>query len=376
MRQKCECDVHVVDRKFDYFSIMCYTVSDMAKTTTPKKSIKSAAKAKQPVKTKKTAAKPAKAAAKPAVKSTAKPAAKSTAKSGAKNASKSSAKSGTKSTVKSAEKKASKTSSVKSKKPVQTKASAKNASKTVPAKSASTSSKTAAKKSAGTAAPKTEAAKPVPKKSKSSRFRINQKIVYPSQGVGKITDINEQIFREQTMLYYNIYIEASDMVVMVPVERAEELGIRAIVSAAEAETALNLLSDDFEPITSDWKLRYQMNLDLLKKGSINDIATIVRCLYNRSKVKELPILERKLYDSARKLLEDEISFATGKSLKEVETLIHIKLEPPGAAPKVKHVINIDDDEDDNLMDDMNTNSNDSDDGDASDDDSSYDDDSF
>lgn len=177
--------------------------------------------------------------------------------------------------------------------------------------------------------------------------------------------------------YYNIYIEASDMTVMARVEYAEELGIRAIVSASEAEKALNLLSDDFEPITSDWKLRYQMNLDLLKKGSINDIATIVRCLYNRSKVKELPILERKLYDSARKLLEDEISFATGKSLKEVETLIHIKLEPPGSAPKVKHVINIDDDEDDNLMDDMNTGSNESDDGDSSgDDDSSYDDDSF
>jgi len=158
--------------------------------------------------------------------------------------------------------------------------------------------------------------------------------------------------------------------------RDERYDIRAIVSASEAEKALDLLSDDFEPITSDWKLRYQMNLDLLKKGSINDIATIVRCLYNRSKVKELPILERKLYDSARKLLEDEISFATGKSLKEVETLIHIKLEPPGSAPKVKHVINIDDDEDDNLMDDMNASSNESDDGDASDEDSSYDDDSF
>ena len=37
------------------------------------------------------------------------------------------------------------------------------------------------------------------------------------------------------------------MVVMVPVERAEELGIRAIVSASEAEKALDLLSDDFEP---------------------------------------------------------------------------------------------------------------------------------
>jgi len=185
-----------------------------------------------------------------------------------------------------------------------------------------------------------------------TKFKITQKVVYPSQGVGKVTDITEQTFKEQKLWYYNIYIEASDMVVMVPVERAEELGIRAIVSPEEAEQALQLLSDDFEPITSDWKLRYQMNLDLLKKGSILDIATIVRCLYNRSKVKELPILERKLYDSARKLLEDEISFAMGKAVKDVETLIHTKLEPPGSMPKVKHVVNIDDDDDDNLMDDM------------------------
>ena len=316
----------------------------MAKTTTSKKSVKPAAKAKPPVKTKKAAAKPAKTAAKSAAKIP--------------------AKTGTKTVKKSAVKKTLKAAAEKIKKPVQAKAAGKHASKTAAAKSTSA------------ARSKTGVAKSAPKKSKASRFRINQKIVYPSQGVGKITAINEQIFREQTMLYYNIYIEASDMVVMVPVERAEDLGIRAIVSASEAEKALNLLSDDFEPITSDWKLRYQMNLELLKKGSINDIATIVRCLYNRSKVKELPILERKLYDSARKLLEDEISFATGKSLKEVETLIHIKLEPPGSAPKVKHVINIDDDDDDNLMDDMNANSNESDDGDASDEDSSYDDDSF
>ena len=135
-----------------------------------------------------------------------------------------------------------------------------------------------------------------------TKFQIDQKIVYPSQGVGKITEIFEKDFRGNVMTYYKIYVEASDMVVMVPVEKAEDLGIRAIVSAEEAQKALDLLSADFEPITSDWKLRYQMNLDLLKKGTIADIATIVRCLYNRSKVKELPILERKLYDSAKKLL--------------------------------------------------------------------------
>jgi len=346
----------------------------MAKTTSPKKSAKPETKAKISAKAKKAPEKSAKAAsktgAKTSGKSPAKPAAKSAVKTGAKTAVKKSTKPEAKAKT-----------SVKAKEPAKaasSKAAAKSVSKISAAKkTVSTTSKTGAKTGAKAAPSKSAAGKAASKKSKPSRFRVNQKIVYPSQGVGKITAINDQLFNGEMVPYYNIYIEASDMTVMARVEYAEELGIRAIVSASEAEKALNLLSDDFEPITSDWKLRYQMNLDLLKKGSINDIATIVRCLYNRSKVKELPILERKLYDSARKLLEDEISFATGKSLKEVETLIHIKLEPPGSAPKVKHVISIDDDEDDNLMDDMNTGSNESDDGDSSgDDDSSYDDDSF
>lgn len=199
----------------------------------------------------------------------------------------------------------------------------------------------------------------------SSRFRVNQKVVYPSQGVGKILEVFEKEFKGENVPYYKIYIEASDMVVMVPIANAPNLGIRQIVGAEDAKEALELLSEEGDPITSDWKLRYQMNLDLLKKGTVKDIATIVRTLYNRSKVKELPILERKLYDSARKLLADELSIALGMSEKEVENQIHMKLEPPGATPKIKHVVQLDDDEDDDLMDDVkdskkNNNSDDSD----------------
>lgn len=201
----------------------------------------------------------------------------------------------------------------------------------------------------------------------STQFKVNQKVVYPSQGVGVVTEVFERAFKDNKVLYYKIYIEASDMIVMVPVDNADNLGIREIVSAKEAEEALKLLSDNCEPITSDWKVRYQQNLELLKKGTVKDIATIVRCLYNRSKVKELPILERKLYDSAKKLLEDEISYALGKTAKEIEAEIHTKLEPPGSAPKIKHTIILDDDEDDDLMDDMSDKSDDRDDGDDSDD---------
>jgi CarD family transcriptional regulator len=183
--------------------------------------------------------------------------------------------------------------------------------------------------------------------SKSTAFKVNQKVVYPSQGVGKINAIKEKSFKNEMIPYYVIYLEVSDMTVMVPVAKAEELGIRAIVSKEEAQKALDLISEDFEPIPSDWKLRYQINLDLLKKGSVIDIATIVRSLYHRSKVKELPILERKLYDSARKLLEDEITFSLNIPREEVEALIHTHLEPLGDAaqhPAKEQAVLDDDDE--------------------------------
>jgi CarD family transcriptional regulator len=157
-------------------------------------------------------------------------------------------------------------------------------------------------------------------------FDKDQQVVYPSQGVGTITAIEEKAFKDQKVLYYVIYVEVSDMTIMVPVDKAEGLGIRAIVPQDEARQALELMGQDYEPIPSDWKLRYQINLDLLKKGSVMDIATIVRSLYHRSKVKELPILERKLYDSALKLLEDEISYSLQKPREEVEKLIFARLE--------------------------------------------------
>lgn len=206
-----------------------------------------------------------------------------------------------------------------------------------------------------------------------TEFKVDQRVVYPSQGVGIITEIVDRPFRGkgelegQIVKHYKIYIEVSDMTTLVPVQNVGMLGIRAIVSAEAAQNALDSLSIDNGPVTSDWKLRFQQNMDLLKKGSVDDIANIVRCLYQRSKVKELPIQERKLYDNATKLLIDEISFALGKSIEEVAAMIHAKLEPLGASVSKKVVqSNFDDDDDEDEF--ASEDSNDSDDGDDDSDD--------
>jgi CarD family transcriptional regulator len=159
-----------------------------------------------------------------------------------------------------------------------------------------------------------------------AEFHVDQQVVYPSQGVGKIKSIENRHFKGAQTPYYVIYFEVSDMISMIPVGKAHELGIRPIVSPEEVEKALDFISEKYVPILSDWKLRYQLNLDLLKKGSIMDIAAIVRSLYHRSQIKELPIMERKLYDSAKKLMEDEIVFSLNKTHEDVERMIFERLE--------------------------------------------------
>ncbi len=157
-------------------------------------------------------------------------------------------------------------------------------------------------------------------------YKVNQHLVYPLQGVGEITSIEKRTFKGEEVLYYIIYLDISDMTVMVPVHKTEELGIRPIVTEEESFKALEQLTLEYVPVTADWKMRYQMNLDLLKSGSVNDNAVVVRTLYHRSKIKELPIQERKLYDNALKILSDELIYSLNKSRSEIEELIFTKLE--------------------------------------------------
>jgi len=157
-------------------------------------------------------------------------------------------------------------------------------------------------------------------------FIIGQPIVYPQQGVGIVKGIQERNIKGKSTKYYNIYLQNSDMTILIPIDKAQEIGLRNVVSEEEATMALNSISSKYEPVSTDWKMRYQISQELLKQGSIMSIVRVVQSLYHRSKIKELPIQERKLFDVALDLLTDEASFATGKTKDEVNRLIHSKLE--------------------------------------------------
>ena len=159
-----------------------------------------------------------------------------------------------------------------------------------------------------------------------TQFSVGEHVVYPLQGVGIVKRIEERDFRGTAVLYYVIYLDISDMTVMIPVAKSDEMKIRGIVEKKEALEAINSISKEYKQPVVDWKARYQMNLDLLKEGSITSIALVVQTLYHRSKVKELPVQERRLYDSALRILIDEAAYSLDKEKDEIQMLIFSKLE--------------------------------------------------
>jgi len=157
-------------------------------------------------------------------------------------------------------------------------------------------------------------------------YKVGAKVVYPLHGVGVIHSIEDKVVLGEQRSYYIIKLAISDMTVMIPVEKSEELGLRQVVTDREVKEALKLIRGENPDVEEDWKTRFQRNFEKMKSGSIQDIAEVVRNLFHRNKVKELSIMEKKLYENAYRLLVDEIAYVRDIDKEEVQHLIAEGLE--------------------------------------------------
>lgn len=158
----------------------------------------------------------------------------------------------------------------------------------------------------------------------SVNFNVGDTVVYPLRGVGEIANIETR----NALEYLRIHLSDSDMDILLPLHKANNLGLRHLATKAEANEAIHSLSKATRyNASADWKERLQENQELVKEGSLKSVAYVVNTLYHRSKVKELPALEKRLYDSALSMLVDEAASVLGLSLEEMKRQIFSVLEP-------------------------------------------------
>lgn len=152
-------------------------------------------------------------------------------------------------------------------------------------------------------------------------YEIGDKIVYPMHGAGVVKDIEEKELFDEKQLYYLMEIVSEGMEILIPVNKADEIGVRTIVSPAQIDTMVEALKGPMDEMIANWTKRYQNNMELLKTGDLVDVAHVVRNLTLLDRKKGLSTGEKKMLTSAKNFLISEMVLVVGKTKQEADHLI-------------------------------------------------------
>ncbi len=148
---------------------------------------------------------------------------------------------------------------------------------------------------------------------------IGQKAVYPSRGIAEVIDVEKKEIGGKVQEFYVLRLSTSDLKILVHIDKAEQVGIRPVAGKADADEVLQILREkvvQFERHT--WNRRYRAFMDKIKSGSLFEVAEVFRDLHRLKKTKSLSFGERRMLDTARGLVVQELSVARATNRESVE----------------------------------------------------------
>lgn len=153
------------------------------------------------------------------------------------------------------------------------------------------------------------------------KFKVGDKVVYPSQGVSVVVEISNEVLAGDEMKCYHLRLLGSESKVMVPLTNSERVGLRPLSEKKLVKKAMKRLKAAYGENSEDWKDRYRANLDRIKTGDLDEIVDVLLCLAEVAGRKTLSFRERKMYDHARQLLVMEVAEVEDSSVEKVEQLV-------------------------------------------------------
>ncbi len=159
-------------------------------------------------------------------------------------------------------------------------------------------------------------------------FALGDKAVYPAHGVGVIEKIESKKMSDREERFYVIKIIDTGMTVTIPHSKAQELGLRPVISKEKVNEVFEVFAraQDSKPCkTLPWNRRQRDYFAKLKSGSIFELAEILRELTMIQRQKALSFGEKKLLETVRKLLIKELACCQNCSeeaiLKKINSLL-------------------------------------------------------
>jgi CarD family transcriptional regulator len=151
-------------------------------------------------------------------------------------------------------------------------------------------------------------------------FKIGDRAVYPTQGVGVVESIEAREFSGQKHQFYILRIIDNDMTIMIPVGNASHVGMRSLISKDKIDAIYSVLAkkQNGSLAIASWSRRQREYNDKIKTGDPKEVAEVLRELYLIKESKELSYGEKKVLELARRLLVLELALAEGVAESKVE----------------------------------------------------------
>jgi CarD family transcriptional regulator len=195
---------------------------------------------------------------------------------------------------------------------------------------------------------------------KPNSYSINNYVVYPSHGVGKIINIETTTVMQQSISCYLIYFEREKLTIKIPTNKAEKFGIRPLVSKEKMNEVFSILRSGVKKMKGMWSRRAQEYETKINSGDIIMLAEVLRDLTRDIEDSERSYSERIIYETAIFRLACEYSAIYGVSFESAQEKVTItakdKLESETKSSqkeddfddfdKIKKSENIEEDEED------------------------------
>jgi CarD family transcriptional regulator len=141
------------------------------------------------------------------------------------------------------------------------------------------------------------------------KFKKGDKVVYPHHGACIVEKVEKREAFGKKQDYLKLRVAYSDLVLMVPIENTDIVGLRDVINDEEVEEVFAVLRKKEARMPTNWSRRFKNHSEKLRSGDIYQVAEVVRNLSIRDKDKGLSAGEKRMLTRARQILVSELTFA-------------------------------------------------------------------
>lgn len=151
-------------------------------------------------------------------------------------------------------------------------------------------------------------------------YEIGDAVVHSKRGAGIIVDIVERSIGDTMVPFYKIeLLSKTSTRLMIPTERADEIGLRLAISEERLPEVWRILSSPPEEMPVHSRKRYNYLQEKIARLDIRQVAEVIRdVLWMQEEEGGLKTRDRSIYQEGIKFLAGEIAAVKGISLSEAE----------------------------------------------------------